>query len=189
MSMRVEQVTSPGGQPVSLDEVKRQIGLLDNNHDVLLSQFIDSTVAWVERHLQSRLITQAVRFIGEDFGPLPIYPIQSIDSVVYDDADGVEQTLSGSEYYTSLTGFNPVIKPVDGWPALKDGKPGSVRIEATVGYGVASDVPADIKAAMLIRIKEMFANRGESVPGSSGMVGLSPVTIDALLSPYRRHSV
>jgi len=188
MSMRIEQLVKPSELPVSLAEAKLQIGLLDNYHDALLLSFIEATTQFVEHYIKGRLVTQEVRFVGESFGPLPVAQVQSIDSMAYDDVDGVAQTLSASEYYVDLSGIQPVIEPVSDWPFLQAGKSGSVRIDATVGYGGVNDVPADIKAAILIRVKEMFANRGETVTGMGGVAASSPITVKALLNPYRRLS-
>jgi uncharacterized phiE125 gp8 family phage protein len=183
--MRVEQLTPPAQLPVSLDDAKRQIGLLDDHHDLLLIQFVEAAARYVENYTQSRLVTQELRFVGEAFGPIPVYPLQSIDAFVYDNPEGAETAMT--EYHLDTSGLWPRIAPESGlWPALAPGKPGSVRITATVGYGGPDDVPADIRMAILLRVKEMYANRGESVPGMGGMVALSPVTIRALLQPYRR---
>lgn len=187
--MRIEQLGSPSEPPVSLTEAKLQIGILDNHHDALLYSFIDATTRYVEQYIKGRLVTQTVRFIGEDFGPLPVAQIQSIDAIAYDDVDGNPQTLDAADYYLDTSGIQPQLEPVTSWPTLKDGKPGSVRIDATVGYGGAIDVPADIKAAILLRVKEMFANRGETVTGMGGVAASSPITLKALLAPYRRRSV
>lgn len=188
MSMRIEQIAKPSDLPVTLSEAKLQIGLLDSNHDALLLSFIEATTSFVEHYIKGRLVTQTVRFVGESFGPLPVAQIQTIDSIVYDDVDGVEQTLAASEYYTDYSGLQPTVEPVSDWPFLQSGKPGSVRIQATVGYGDPLDVPPDIKAAILIRVKEMFANRGETVTGMGGVAAASPITIKSLLNPYRRRS-
>lgn len=183
MSMRIEQVSGPASQAVSLSEVKDQLGLIGDARDAFLLSLASAAARYVEHYTQSRLVTQVLRLHGETFGPLPVYPLQSVDSVAYDDADDVEQTIASSDYWVRQYGMWPELRPVETWPDVMPDKPGCVRITVTVGY---SEVPADIKQAILLRVKELYANRGESIPGMGGIVALSPVTLKALLQPYRR---
>jgi hypothetical protein len=112
----------------------------------------------------------------------PIYPIREIESIQYDspDADGV--TLSLADVHMDLSGKYPTICPVSSWPTLASGRPGAVRITATVG---SEDVPEDFKSAVLLRAKELYAMRGESLVGAS--VEAAQLTFEALLEPYKRY--
>lgn len=179
--MRLRQLTKPTKTPVSLTEAKTQCAILDGTHDVLLISLIQATTDWAEKYLGARLCTQTVMAVADDFPKeLPVYPVQSVDSVIYDDADGVEQTFA--DYYANLDGVNPILKPHTVWPAVQD-KPGAIRITLTVGF---TEVPASIKQALLLRVKELYSQRGESTPGMSN-VGKTQISVAHLLAPYRRH--
>jgi len=181
--VRLRQLTKPTLTPVSLTEAKTQCAILDDTHDVLLYSLIEATTDWAEQYLGARLCTQTVMAIADDFPKeLPVYPVQSVDSIAYDDTEGAEQTFA--DYYANLDGVNPILKPRTSWPAVMD-KPGAVRITLTVGF---TEVPASIKQALLLRVKELYTQRGESTPGMSN-VGRTQIPVAHLLAPYRRHVV
>jgi uncharacterized phiE125 gp8 family phage protein len=151
----------------------------------LLASYIAAASQYVEGYTGARLITQTLRLTFDQFPDrLPVYPVQSITSIVYDDEEQAEQTLDSSAYYTSLDGMSPRIAPVDAWPAVSQEKPGAVRITLVAGF---SSAPAQLKAGVLILVKEMYANRGESDAGAPMM----PTTFAAhrLLKSYKRISL
>jgi len=178
----LSQITEPSELPVNILDARRHCAITDDTHDVLLNGLLSSATEWVERHLNARIMLQTVRLSLPEFPAyLPIYPVQSVDSVKYDDVDGAEQTVDPSGYSVSLSGIRPVISPTDEWPSLSGKKPNPVRMELTVGFEKA---PEPVKTAILVMVQEMFANRGDSITGT--MVTPSRFTVARLLSGYRR---
>lgn len=178
----LSQTNAPTSQPVSIFDARLHCAITDDTHDILLAGLIRSATQWVEQYLGARIMPQGVKITLPAFPKsLPVYPIISVDSVKYDDVDGVEQTLAASEYNVSPTGLRPLISPATAWPAVSGSKPNPVRIEATVGF---STVPDPIKRAILVMVQEMYAHRGDSITGT--MVSPSRFTVSALLSGYRR---
>jgi hypothetical protein len=47
----------------------------------------------------------------------------------------------------------------DGWPAT-DGNPGAVTVRFVAGYGLAAAVPAALKAAILLKVRDLY-DKGE----------------------------
>lgn len=93
---------------------------------------------------------------------LPVGPVQSITSIVYDDAEGDEQTLDAA-YYTLDLASNPqwVVRNADySWPELLDAV-NTVRITFVAGYGASSPVLADMKDVCLDTIGYWYRNRGD----------------------------
>ena len=188
--MRVVTVTAPTNTPVSITEARDQCALLDDaSHDTILSRFIASATASIEKDTGMRLMTQTVRidFDGfpDDVLDLGVYPVQSVTSVVYDDADGVTQTLSTDDYWVDVEGMYPRIIPNELWPAAQSLKPATVRVTLVAGYASADDVPQDVRMAILLRVSELFDNRNESVIGAS--VSQTANTVSGLVAPHRRH--
>jgi len=178
--VEIVQVTPSNALPVSLSDARLQCSLLDDRHDDLLLSYILAAAAYVEGYTRARLATQTVRFTGGSFPVrLPIYPVQSITTVQYFDSDNASQTLTSADYYITVGGINPKITPVVSWPSVYT-RPDAVSITAEVGF---SSTPADIKAAVLMRVKEMFDRRGESVSGAS--LTPSAISIASLLGPHR----
>ena len=196
--MALVNLTLPSSTPVSLTEAKEQCRILsaDTTHDVLLTRLIDEATSSIETLTGARLGPQTVRLDLDGFPSgnidLCTYPVNSITSVVYDDADNAEQTLVlGTDYWESLGGMYPFLAPVEYWPVARSGKPGSVRITMSVGYFDGSPVtdvaPNDLRHAVLIRVKEYFDNAGESVTGQS--VEQTVTTVKALTDMHRRITV
>lgn len=196
--MPLVTLTLPGSSPVSLAEAKEQCRIVssDTTHDSLLARLINEAVSSIETITGARLSDQTVRLDLDGFASsnidLGVYPVNSITSVVYDDADNVAQTMVlGTDYWESLSGMYPFICPVESWPATRAGKPGSVRITMSVGYYESSPnitaAPDDLRHAVLMRVKEYFDNAGESVTGLSVEGTVS--TVKALTDLHRRVAV
>lgn len=178
--MEIRQVTPPSVLPVSLSEARWQCSLLDGRHDDLLLRLIRASAAYVETHIRAKLCEQTVMFISPEFPEvLPYYPVQAITSVVYLDPDGVSQTVDASDYYITTGAMYPKLTAIGEWPATSD-RPDAVKITAVMGF---TSTPEDIKAAILIRVKEMFDRRSESVTGMSTSPAF--VRIADLLVPHR----
>ena len=92
---------------------------------------------------------------------------------------GVLTTLSTDVYnFTDVTGFSEIFLKVDQvFPTNVDQVPQAVEIIFTAGYGPdTTDVPADVKFAMLNHIAFLYANRGDCSDGSS----VNPDTVKSL---------
>lgn len=176
VTVQTSPVEEMGDVPVTLAEAKEQCRLVnvpyDTTHDTRLTNLIARSVASIERHTGAMLWQRTVRLDLAGFPDgdidLMVYPVNSIDSVAYDDADGNTQTLTVTDdYFVQLGGMYPTLKAVSVWPVTQTNNPTSVRITMQAGYSAASLVPADLKQAVLMRVKEFFDNSGESITGQS----------------------
>ena len=196
--MALELTTAPTKTPVSLAEAKGHCRVTDTVFDARILSLIQAATARVERITGARLCAQTVTLTLDKFPSwdldLGVYPVRSVTSVKHDDTANVEQTLTldtgGSpqgDYFTNLTGMYPKISPRVAWPATYYKKPASVRIVLEVGYTKLSDIPADLKHAVLVCVKEMFDIGGESVAFDD----LTPAmnTVKALTDMHRRMPV
>lgn len=188
--MKLVTVTAPTEEPVSLDDAKAQVSIIDDtSHDARLLRLIKAARFQAEAHTGMRALTQTVRLELDTFPDgaidLGVYPAASISSVQYDDTNNVQQTLAlNAGYYSDITGMTPRLLPVDSWPDTKDGKPGAVRITMVVGYTSADLVPEDFAQAVLMRVAELFDQTMESVQGM--MTAPASVGFELLLAPHRR---
>jgi len=113
---------------------------------------------------------------------LPFPPLQSVDSIKYIDAGGVQQTLSSSVYKVDTVSEPARVLPAFGqcWPTTRQ-EINAVEVTFTCGY---SAVPEGIKRWMLLRIGSLYENREEVAILNRGKVELLPY-VDGLLRPYR----
>jgi len=78
------------------------------------------------------------------------------------------------------------VKPAYGktWPAIRSGLYDAVKVEFTAGYGAASDVPEDLKHAVLFMIAHLYEMREPVVAGNIDIKTV-PFAVDALMDMYR----
>jgi uncharacterized phiE125 gp8 family phage protein len=91
-----------------------------------------------------------------------------------------EDTYVVDDYTDSIV----TISPVTTWPELSEGN--TVRIRYRAGYGdeseAAGQLPSPIKAAMLLVLGHLYANR-EATNAQS--ISTLPLGVESLLRPYR----
>ena len=186
------RTVAPAATPVSLAEAKEHLRVDHTAEDTLIQIYLDAAVSALDGwsgQLGRALVTQTWRQDFDAFPPsdmlrLPFPDAQSV-SVAYTDENGSDQTLATSEYHLVQDYTSSAIELAENstWPNTDD-VPDAVRVTTVVGYGDAADVPADLKAAILIHIGHMYENR-ESVS-----MGVSPATTplayNFLISKYRR---
>lgn len=143
--MRV--ITAPMVEPVTLAEVRAQIGITDatdTSSDAIITRRITEARQWAEDYMQRALTrqTQEVRLDAFPLGDvidLPFPDLLSVVSVKYIDIDGVEQTVSASDYVVDTHSLVGNVRPAYGvaWPAARD-EGNAVRIQYACGYSVAA---------------------------------------------------
>jgi len=179
--------------PVTLDMTRAHLRLGDDRNDEeYVIGLIRSCAAAIERQYGLALLTQTVAQYHQGFPTatdspllLRIAPLASITTIQYVDSAGVTQTWSNTEYgsgHYNQTGF-VVPKIGKTWPTDVANLPNSVTVTYQAGFGSkASDIPADIRSALLLMIGRHYDNR-EDAPSTL------PTASTNLLMPYYRFSV
>lgn len=186
-------ITPASLKALTVQEVKDYLRVDSSDEDTLLGVLIDASTQMVEHYLSRFLLTTVIEEFYDFF---PVYqtgvdpfrgdrnivylsrgPVQSVASVKYIDGNGDEQTVSTDDYRSDLVSEPARIMPEHGWLGTKD-TVNAVIIRYTCGYTQASDVPANIKMAMLLIIGEMYEKRVDSVHRL-------PTASEYLLNPFR----
>ncbi len=188
-------------EPVSAAEFKAhsRITATDEDDDIALK--LTAARVWVENELGRALITSRwelhlASWPTKSYIELPLGNLQSVQSVVYTDSDGVDHTMPATDYkitryYTSgesdVKGGRLHLGYDKSWPSetLDVGEP--IVVTFTCGWATAADVPATIKAAIMLLAGHWYEHReavviGENVTIESKAMELA---LDALLAPYR----
>jgi uncharacterized phiE125 gp8 family phage protein len=173
--------TPPTEEPVTIDEAKAYLRADGNEDDALIGSLITAARESVESSCERALMPQVwterqVTFPAgiELRGGL----VDEVTSVKYLDANGVQQTLDPTAYRLSFNTSTPTLVPVSTWPVGTN-----VEVEYSLGYPEAATVPAAIRAAILIMVADMYANREISLAGSQFTQNR---TVFRLLFPYKR---
>ena len=186
-------ITPASLKALTVEEVKDYLRVDSSDEDTLLGVLIDAATQVAEHYLGRFLLTTVIEEFYDFF---PVYktgvdpfrgdrnivylsrgPVQSVASLKYVDGNGDEQTVSTDDYRSDLVSEPARIMPEHGWYGTKD-TVNAVIVRYTCGYTQASDVPANIKVALLLIIGEMYEKRVDSVHRL-------PTASEHLLNPYR----
>lgn len=157
-------ITPPAVEPITAAEIKPAARIDGTEFDGQIAMVIPAIRAQAEHLLGRRLITQTVELVLDDFPSevdidLMLPDVQSIVSVKYYDASGVQQTIDGSAYYLDSESTPCWLIPVSDWPTTGD-YANAVRIRYVVGYGnSATDVPADVRLWIIASCQSALDNQ------------------------------
>jgi len=192
--MRLQLITPPAVEPVTLGEVKAHLRVTNDLEDDLLTNLIVTARQKLDgpRGLLGRsLITQTWKATLDGFPrliELPLAPLSSVDAITYLNSVGVETAIP-SEHYT-VSGLSDsdlaTIQPARGrsWPFIAN-SPGSVSITFTAGYGNSPlFVPEPIRTAIKMLVGHLYENR-EAVTIASGSMHETPLGWQDLIADYR----
>jgi uncharacterized phiE125 gp8 family phage protein len=191
MTVSLVLITPPTEEPVTLAEARLQCKADGTEEDALLTLYIASARRTAE-HLTGRVFcTQTWEARMDAFPPaeieLPKPTVQSIVSLKYTDADGLEQTIDPGNYALDAAQLPGWALPAVGfaWPATQ-GIANAVRVRFVAGYGNAAAVPHNIKQWMLLQIAAAFRNREAFASGISANE-LPNRWVDGLLDSERTY--
>ena len=155
--------------PVSLAEAKQHLRVVSEDHDTYIQSLLEAATEYCEsvtgRALRiSHTLTQKYR----DWPCNPVrfdrQPVTAITHVKYYDADGVEQTLSSSNYrlHPSSEAAGYVEWDDDFARPSLDSRDDAITITYTAGYATIAAVPTRAKHAIQLLIGHWFEH-GEAV--------------------------
>ena len=163
-------ITEPTIEPVTLTDAKALLGVTHNDDDTLITSYITAARQFAEKYTSLRFITQVVEWQLEAWPAwgfnLDIWPLQSVDSIKYDDTDSpiAEQTLVvNTDYYADVEIEGGWVETIGGWPSVTT-RPGPIRIRMTAGYAdssaspidLADNVPEGIKTGIKLYVKFLY---------------------------------
>jgi len=199
--MIITITTEPAVECVSLAEVKYHLRLATTaaeaaaytTEDDLLNRLITVARAQAEQETGRKFITQTLtyyldRWPDERFIRMPYPPLQTA-AITYrlSGDDDYDNTLSTADVDIISEPGRVILQPSESWPSgtLYTDKP--IKIVMMCGYGDdATDVPENIKSAILLKISDLYENRGEVIVGT--ITSRISGAIDSLLMQYRIHT-
>lgn len=182
MLYSLKHISGPSTEPVTLAELKQQASLdpSDTSQDELLTRYIRAARRDVENILGRKIGTQTWDVILDDWPTyvrwvLPIEPLIEIESIEYEDEDGLTAFVGGS-----IWGFNAArnvlwVKPSQTWPSVRLAPEGGVRVRVIVGMQPESDggspvtmqYPENIRHAILLRASTFYRLREDVTLGTT----------------------
>lgn len=178
---------------VSVADVKAHLRIDYSDDDAYLGALTLAAAATTESWLGIALRPQTWELRDDAFPSaeiiLPRQPVIEIESVKYDDSDGVEQTVDDADYRLYVDGSVYGVEPVYGgsWPSARNDR-GSVRVRFIAGYEIVDGVdplPPPIKVAIMQMVSDLYQFRETA---SAAAITEVPMSLSAtrLLAPYRQ---
>jgi uncharacterized phiE125 gp8 family phage protein len=161
---------APALLPVSLDEVKAKLDVIDDNsQDKEIRDLVVQAVDMVEHDSLRMLMPQTWTLTLDEFPcdaiELRRLPVTTLSHVKYI-TGGVLTTLATTEYETDLISEPCRVRPVDGavWPET-DCTVNAVTVTWVAGYANAAGVPPRAKNAVLVAARQLYFGCSEMGPG------------------------
>lgn len=185
--MQLVTYTEPAEEPVSLEEAKAHLRVVNTAEDDLIAGLVVAARQQCEDEARRAFVTRTYD-LTLDCWPveplrLPRQPLGDVISVTYIDSTGNTNTVDESTYETDSERM--FLAYGKSWPSATLRPYSAVTIRYTAGYGNASDVPARYKQAMLLLIGHWFQNRESVVVGAVGRE--LPMAVKALLHTDRNY--
>jgi uncharacterized phiE125 gp8 family phage protein len=187
----LETVTAPASSGVSLAALKEHLRITHTAEDPRLEDLLAAAEEYVAATYGIRLLAGTYRASWNRFPVssilLPVRPVTSITSVIYDPADGgAEATVDASVYGLSAYSSPPRIYLNAGqsWPGAID-LPASVRVVFVAGWTDRPSIPPTVTRAVKL-LAAHFYERSEAyeVAAGGGLVEV-PGGVESLLSAHR----
>ena len=180
------QVKTPATEePLTLAEAKAylEVGTADTDPD--LSLLIVAARKYAEDQLKRRLmVCTCVSYLDtfpQDTARVPLpADVSAVASVTYRTPAGASATMAAADYVLFKGRF---LSAPTGWPRASD-----VVIEFTAGlYANAAAVPASLKNALLVLLKNLWDNRAAIL--AAGELKASYPLVNAALADLALHEV
>ena len=173
-TIRVERVTAPAVEPLSLAQVKLFLRIEHDDEDTLIALFITAAREAAEDVLGRSLITQSQRLYvpcpTSTLIALPRGPVQSIQTVAAEDDEGTLTTIDSDTYRLHAGRGLLQLDTVANASTLV--------VTYVTGFGDdADDVPSIIRQGLLNHVAAFYDTRETQKP--------MPELVRAFYQPYR----
>lgn len=194
--MALKLVTAPATYPVSLVEAKAHLRVDFDDDDTIIEIYRKAATEAAEKFTGRAFIDQTWDYYLDVFPTseinIPLPPLIEIIGVFYRDSNGDEQQLAvtGYEVDSATELARVALAYAASWPTART-IANAVRVRFRAGYETdnspqTENVPFAIKAAILLTIGTLYANRETVVIGQTAT--MLPWAAEQLLRPYRVHT-
>jgi uncharacterized phiE125 gp8 family phage protein len=184
-------LAGPAEEPLTLAETKAYLRLDDEAEDTLVTTLITAARLHVEGVTGRALLAQSWRLVLDRWPEsrivkLPVAPLISLTAITAYDGDGTGHDIALAQFLpeTAVAPAQLMLpQTIAGMPALRERM--GLEIDYVAGFGSeASDVPADIRQALLRLVAYWFEHRDAVIVAGSGAI--VPHGFDRALTPYRQ---
>ena len=182
-------LNAPAIEPVSLAEAKAFLRIEHDDDDDVIAALIAGARIYIEAQTRRALITQSWRLTRDAWpqtGRIAVRPapLQSIEAARVHDGGGEPIELDVEGFFVDAAGSELVFAP---WLMPQPGRAAGIELDVTLGFGDAAvDVPEPLRQAIRLLVGHWYENRGLVAAGPAPLL---PMTVPAMLAPYRMVSL
>lgn len=193
--MRLELVTAPTEEPVSLEALKLHARVEATTDDDLIAELGISARQRVESDTGRALCTQEwiawldnFPFWSSEPIYLPLPPLSVVTKISYINTSGTLVEWAAAKYQTdgdtSMVQRGRIL-PAYGevWPDVRD-VINSVKIEFTCGYGTAGTVPRQLRHAIKLLAGTWYEHRETLMVGTNASEIPAPASYNWMIGPF-----
>lgn len=187
--MGLMQLSGPGAEPLTLEEVKTHLRVDGAAEDALLQSLVLTSRLHIETALGLSLMTQSWKLVLDAWPAngivnLPVAPVQQVSDVRVINKDGTAQSLDADDYDLDLSGRPArLFRRSEPWPMPGRAHAG-IEIDITAGYGAgAGAVPEPVRQALMLLVAHWYEHRDPIEIGTPSAA--VPYAVSRLLHPYR----
>tara|TARA_R110002012_G_scaffold3132_1_gene14660 strand:+ start:910 stop:1455 length:546 start_codon:yes stop_codon:yes gene_type:complete len=179
---------------ISLAEAKAHCVVEHNLDDAYLSGLIQAATAATESYTRTIITKRPITRAFDNFRKMRLYaPLRSVTSITHIDDDGASQTVASGIYQVlgAWTAENQskiaeiVLAYDQDWPDTREQRE-AVTVSYVAGYD-QNEIPEDLRAALLLMIGHLYANREPIVIGT--IVAKLSLSYEWLLAPFKNYNL
>lgn len=176
--MKPIRVTPPAELPVTLEQA-RMAAIVDySDDDILLTTYLQAAVDVLDGYsgVAGRCLVAQTWALGfERWSKCLELPFPDVSSAVvkYLDENSTEQTVNAAHYEMIQAHGGAIVRFLDAFdsPSLDIDRLLPVTVEFTAGYGTQNDVPAKVKAQVMMVASQLYNNRDGDEPLHMPLLG------------------
>lgn len=180
-------LAGPAEEPVSLAEAKAFLKVDDTAEDALITTLIGAARLHIEGVTGRALLAQSWRVVLDAWPEsrvvkLPVSPFMAVTEINAVDEAGALHAIPLAQFMGEPDRLL-LPRSVAGMPVLRERQ--GIEIDYVAGFGTEpSDVPADIRQALLVLVGYWFEHRDAVIVAGSGAV--VPSGFDRLVAGHKR---
>ena len=175
-------IIAPTEEPLSLVEVKNHLRVDTNEDDSLIQRCLIAARRWSEMFTRRVFVTQTWEAFYDNWRlDISLSPLQSVTQISYRDGNNAVVVVPPATYLVDTFANRVILAPGQSWPNVALWPLHSIMVRFVAGYGPASAVPEDIKAAILLLTGYFYENREQA---SHSVPKTIPFAAENLLMPY-----
>ncbi len=181
---RVTTTEELGQLPVTLEEAKAHVKIIEDHEDELLRNYLQGAFEWATESSRRAIVQREYLVTRDDFPfgvwDLPLGRVASITSVKYIDANGVLVTWGGSPLPFEVdldTDFAPRLRPKtnQSWPVTGDFM-SAAQVTLKAGW-TQGNIPFTARSAILLKFAELEQARAPGDPDSASIASAADMML------------